>query len=108
MAMRAGRMDRRIVIQSVSRVQDASGEPLESWSTLATVWAAVSPIRGNERFVDSQEKAERTTRFRIRYRSDVTADNRISYDGNIYDIEAVIELSRQEGLEILTSTDNPS
>lgn len=108
MAMRAGRMDRRIVLQSVSRTQDAAGEPIETWAALATVWADVSPIRGNERFVDNQEKAERTTRFRIRHRSDITADNRISYGGNIYDIEAVMELGREEGLEILTSTDNPS
>ena len=37
-----GRMNERIAIESVSETRSASGAISESWSTFATVWAAIS------------------------------------------------------------------
>ena len=39
--MNIGFLDRRIVIQSASRTADAYGQTVPSWSTYATVWAAL-------------------------------------------------------------------
>lgn len=99
--MRAGKLDRRIVLQAFTTTQDGYGEENESWSTFATVWAQVMPFTGRERFVADQVSGEADTRFRIRWRSDIDVTQRIVYDGDTYDIEGVIEIGRHEGLEIL-------
>lgn len=100
--MRAGRLDKRITIEQVSTSQNAKGEPIESWSTLDTVWAEVYPVRGSETFEGQQVYAENTLGFRIRYRSDVTRKMRIDHGGTKYDIEAINEPrgTRSEVLEI--------
>lgn len=99
--MRAGRLDRRITFQRFASTQDEFGQPIETWSDYATVWARVEPLRGRERFEAQREHAEVDTRFHIRYRADITVLDRIAYEGDLYDIEAVIETGRHQGLEIL-------
>ena len=98
--MRAGTLDRQITIEALATVQDGFGDPVESWTALATVWAQMLPLRGTERFQAQQFDAELTTRFRIRYRDDVSELMRIVFDGDSYEIEAVIEVGRREGLEL--------
>jgi len=90
--MRAGRLDREIVIQQRSDAQDTFGQPQPTWTTLATVWAAKEDDRGREYFAANQLAAEAPTRFRIRYRADVTTRHRVSFAGTVYDIRAVVQL----------------
>jgi len=99
--IRAGELDRRVVIQTNTPVQDAYGEPVESWGTLATVWAQYEALTGRERFVADQVAAEIDARFTIRHRSDVTPKQRISWDSKTWDIEAVLEVGRKEALQLL-------
>ena len=103
--MRIGNLDRRITIQSNTPSQDSYGEPIASWSELDVVWAQVTVLggRGDERFVGEQDYATHRAEFRIRYRSDVTAAMRISYDSLVWLIESVVELGRQEGT-LITAT----
>lgn len=99
--MQAGRLDRRVTIEQVSRANDTFGDPIETWTVLDTVWADVRPIRGSEPFQGEQFQARADTRFRMRYRSDVDAAMRLRYRGDLYGIVSILELGRQEGLEIL-------
>lgn len=100
MGLAAGRLDRRITIEQPSFSQDASGQPVATWSTLATVWGAKKDIRGRERFAAEQEIAEETTVFLIRWRNDVTVEMRLVHDAKTYRIEGLAETGRREGLEI--------
>jgi len=88
--MRAGRMRHRVTIQQQSTTQDTYGQPANTWADVATVWAAVEPIRGKEYFDASQDNAETTTRVRMRYRSGITQDMRISFDSRLYNIQSII------------------
>lgn len=99
--MQAGRLDRRITIQTLTETQDSEGHPVKSWSALDTVWAQALPVRGGEQFLNAQKYAESEMRFQIRYRTDVTVKHRIVYDGKNYDILAVLEIGRRRGLNIL-------
>jgi SPP1 family predicted phage head-tail adaptor len=105
--MRAGILDRRVVIESYTTAQDEVGEPVKSYTTLDTVWAQVRPLRGQERFVAQQEYAEVTTRFRLRHRTDIDEKMRLVYGGDEYDIVAILEIGRREGLEILAKASVP-
>ena len=99
--MRAGQIDRRIVIERNTTTDDSLGEPIDSWATLATVWAEVREPRGREFFAGGQRVAEVDTVFIIRHRTDVTAKDRINYDSKLYDIQFIGEIGRTVGLEIM-------
>lgn len=99
--MRSGELDKSIAIQTNTPVQDAFGEPIDSWATTVTVAAKVMPTRGGERFTAQQYVGRTVVTFKIRWRTTPpTVKNRIVYDGRTYDITDVRELGRREGLEI--------
>lgn len=103
--MRAGELDRRVTIEQPTETRDSYGEPVTTWSELATVWASREDMRGQERFTAQQVHSELTTVFRMRYRDDVTTKMRLKENGVIFDIEEVVETGRREGLEITTKED---
>lgn len=100
--MRAGRLDRRLTLQTRTlATANAYGEKIASYSTLATVWGGKRDVSGREFFSAGQLHAEASTRFEIRYRSDLTAINRVVCDGITYDIAHIAEIGRNEGLELV-------
>ena len=101
--MRAGKLNRRITIQSISESRDAYGEPIKSWVTAYTVWAEVRPLRGDERAQNQQLVSKADTKFIIRYNSSmtITEQHRIQYDSDNYDITAILEIGHKKGWEIL-------
>ena len=84
--MSIGRMDRQIVIEQNTPTQDSAGQPIDSWATLATVWAEFLPAGGREFWQAKQVNAETVASFRIHYRSDVTRKMRLTFAGDTYDI----------------------
>lgn len=106
--MKAASLDRRVTIQSRTAAQSSTtGEVTYTWTDVATVWAEVIDLRGREFFAARQVQSDITTRFRIRYRSDVTVLNRLSYDGGTYNIRQVSQIGRKHGLEILAEAARP-
>lgn len=98
--MRAGRLNRRIIIQQATEVQDAHGQPVQTWTAYKTCWAEYLPKRGREFFAADQTIAEADAVFRIRYDSGVTRKMRISFGDDYYDITAISEIGYKEGLGI--------
>jgi len=98
----AGTLDRRIAIQRKTITNDEYGQEVETWADLAEVWAALKPLRGNERFAVQQLLGTGVMTFLIRYRSDlqIGVEDRIEYDGRAWDITDVRELGRRESWEI--------
>lgn len=105
--MWAGKFNQRITIEQNSPVQNSMGELTAFWTTLATVWAEVLPLRGRENFNGDQVIAVADTRFRIRHRAGLDNSMRIVYRENVYNIHSILEIGRREGLDILTSVNNP-
>ena len=118
--MRAGRLDRRITIQRFTTTYSPSGEPIETWTDLVSRrWAEVRPVRGDERFSAPQLAAKEQVEFRIRWGAavaDVNPRDRIVYpavqpgspaeeidEARLYDILAVHEISRRDGLRIIAA-----
>jgi len=99
--VRAGMMDRSIIIEQFSESRDAiGGTSAGSWSTFVTVWAGKQDVKGREYFGSDRKNAEIDTIFRIRYVSGITNKMRINYGGNYYDIYSIAEIGRNEGLQI--------
>jgi len=93
MAMRLGRMRKRITIYD--RTDDEAGEFSCSVtrSNPRTVWARVINSSGTQQ-VDSRNAGTGVThRITIRYRTDVTLRNQLLYNGKWYDIQTIQELN---------------
>lgn len=106
--MQAGRLNRRITIEEKSVARDSYGGESITWSAVATVWAAVLPIRGREYVAIRQAGAELTTRFLIRYMAGITPAMRVVYDGAAYYIREVIDpQDRHDHLELMTTAEAP-
>lgn len=116
--MRSGRMDRLITIQAKTEGQSGSGEIVETWivhDLRRRAW--MRPLKGDETYSNPQEVAVEQVEFGIRRSGNVASLNpeayRIVYpafeqDGNdddvtryVYDILAVHEIGRGEGLRII-------
>lgn len=89
--MNPGRLNRRVTIASHGTTPDAFGQPANTWATLATVWAEITPKRGRELVAAKSVDSEVSATITIRYRADVTAAHRITHAGKIYNIAAVID-----------------
>lgn len=100
----SGNLDRRIELQQRTQAgTDTYNEPLWTWSTLATVWAQVVPLAGQELWDAQQVNARIDTRFRIRFREDLDETMRVAYQGRYYDIERIAEVGHREGLDLYGS-----
>lgn len=98
--VRAGSFDRIVTIQQQTIGENSAHEPTESYATLATVRAQVVPSGAREATTADAIRAAKTTRFRIRYRSDVTEKDRVVFDSKTYKILGLTEIGRREVLEI--------
>lgn len=84
--MAYGQMDRQITIQQKTTARDAYGEPIETWTTLATVYAEWIPQSGQEFWQNQHTLATLTATYRIHYRADVTPLMRIVDGSRNYEI----------------------
>ena len=117
--MRSGRLDRRIDIQRFTQTTSDSGEPIETWADIATNRpASYRALKGDERYLTPQVTAIDQVEFTIRYEdalSNLNPKDRVVYPSRapdspaapendltkIYDVLAVNELGRREGLQII-------
>lgn len=84
--MRAGALRKRVAIQSVGSAVDSYGDLSNSWSTDATVWAAIDPVSGSETNIASELTGIITHKIKVRYRSGLTAENRLTYDSRTFEV----------------------
>lgn len=103
--MRAGNLDRLIELRHRVLTQNSHGEQVPSYpSAYATVWAEKLDQRAREYFAAQGTQAEATTRFRIRWRSDVVMTDRLVLDSVNYDIVQISEIGRRQGLELFATS----
>lgn len=88
--MRAGRLNRRVVIQAKLNTPNELGELVGGWGSIAAVWANIMQKSGMETIRNDMQMSVVDASIRIRYRTDVTAGMRVVDGNTVYDIQAVI------------------
>jgi SPP1 family predicted phage head-tail adaptor len=88
--MYAGRLRHRVTIERRGTAVDAIGQPVETWSPYATVWADVRHQQGLEAIHAGAPTSVARASIRIRYREDIDHSMRVSYKGKTYNIIAVL------------------
>lgn len=88
--MDIGQLNSRVVIEQRSTSTDALGQPVETWTTFATLWASIKHASGLETIKAGADASIVKASIRIRYRTDVTAAMRVKHHGTVYEINAVL------------------
>lgn len=99
-------MKNRIRFESAAKTRDEYGGFSESWTEVATVWAAIEPLNGREFFEARTTNEDTTVRFRIRYRPGLDTDMRIVEPlfGLIYDIQEIIHVAHEKREMVIMAT----
>ena len=87
--MRAGQLRHRIAIQESTDTADGAGGFTSSWSAISgmsSVPAAIWPLSSKESLDSMKLELQVTHKIRIRYRSGITAKNRILFGTRIFNI----------------------
>lgn len=89
--MAIGSLRHRLTVQRNTTAADGKGGQTSTWGTLATVWASVEPMRGNENKMAGAITSEVAYRVRARLRSDITIapKDRLVWDSKTLQIHAV-------------------
>lgn len=94
------RFDRRCAILRPTLTRDADGGPVSTFATLRTVWCRRVDEGGREFRTSGALRAEARALFYTRFYADISTADRISCEGITYDIVAVSETGRRQGLMI--------
>ena len=89
--MRAGTLRHSIVIEKKTEAQSTSGYPTETWATLATCRARVSPTGGFERWQGATPDTGRLHDIEIRYLSTVDTNMRVVFGSRVFYIKELID-----------------
>lgn len=106
--MRAGRLRHQVALQRPTGTLNEFGDPVGTWSTIATLWAAVEPLSGREYLAGQTVQSEVSHRITVRYFAGITPRDRIVWTDpstgldRTFDIRAVIDRDeRHAALEIM-------
>ena len=98
-----GDMRERIILQrrSLRAPVFNKSDPTHNYENIDTVWAKVETTEGKQLFNGVDPENVTTHEFCIRYRSDVTTETRVEYDGERYKIESVEDLDKRKRFTLL-------
>jgi SPP1 family predicted phage head-tail adaptor len=88
--LNCGQLKRRVALQRPASGQDALGQPLTGFETVATVWGDVRQPSGLESVRAGAEVSLVKASIRIRLRTDVAPGWRAAVDGVQHEVRAVL------------------
>jgi len=89
--MQIGKLRHRVRLERPGRTQDPNtGEMVDGWELVATVWASVEPLSAREFIAAQSAQSEVTARIVLRHREGITAGMRAVHRGQAYDIQGVL------------------
>lgn len=94
-----GAMDQQITFQRFTETSDGAGGSTQAWLNLpvnGTVWAAVKAKSGRESMNENRMTAVFVTVFTIYHRTDISELDRIVWNGENYNIRAILRTSGRE------------
>ena len=92
-----GKLRHRITIQTPTITRSDRGAEVLAWATLATVYADIRTVGGQEQVIANQlETATLLHTITIRYRTGITPKMRVLWGSRYFAIEAIIERDNRQ------------
>ncbi len=91
--MQIGKMNKRVALQQEQQTPDGAGGYTLAWTTLADVWANISPSSGREVSAAGRLEGQVTHKVTLRGRVDIqiTTDMRLLYGTRAFNVRAVLD-----------------
>lgn len=107
---RAGRYRYLVELQQPAASQAGNGEPIDNFSTVASAYAGIEPLRGRESFQAGRVTAETTHLIVMRFDPALAIDEtwRVKWGARIFDIEAAINVGERAAELELTAIERKS
>ncbi len=83
-------LNHRIEVQQRASGQDAAGQPVTPWVSLASLWADVRLASGQSRIKADVQTPMTRASIRVRRRFDILPGMRVLFDGARYTVEEVV------------------
>lgn len=99
--MDVGKLKHRLILQTPTQTQGATGEVTTTYETAATVWGSLRPMSAKEIVASNQTVEERNYQAVIRYYSSLTTEWRISNDSKTYEIIGILNYDEKDEYQIL-------
>lgn len=96
----AGDYDQRVEIQTPTETRGERGGPVTSWALHAKVWARVMTGTARDFVEGGRDLEERRISLILSYRSDLTNDMRVMWDGAAYRITGLTPYRSKNELQI--------
>lgn len=93
--MAAGAYNVPLVYELPTVTRNDSNEAIDTFITVATVWADIDPVSGREYFAGAAIQNDATLKIKIRHRRDITTRGRFRNGNRIYAITAVINVKER-------------
>ena len=89
--MEIGKLNRRVTIQQLVSGQDAAGQPVQTWTDVATVWANVAGDTGLRTIKNAGDVTAAIKRYsiRIRFREGLDEGMRVLLGAVPFDVKEV-------------------
>lgn len=99
-----GKLKNLITFEGLSQAKDSSGGMVDSWVQIASVWAQIKNLSGNERTLTASggQSTEARTEFTIRYLQNINTKHRIAYNGMVYNIKHINDWNEEHSMMIIT------
>ncbi len=88
--LRAGDMDQRVTI--TYPLYSSPPDEVASWPTLATLYAMVEFLVGDEVVSGDREVSKQLAKVKVHHRSDINTTMRLTHRSIEYDIRAVVDV----------------
>ncbi|NDV52163.1 phage head closure protein [Salipiger sp. PrR003] len=98
--MKAGKMVHVISIERATATISPAGTPVTTWAPVATLRAELVEQQAEEFLRNAGDTTVATIVFRTRFLPSLTDEDRVSFDGNAFDIDRIVPIGRRKGLEI--------
>lgn len=96
----ARELDQRVTFRKEVQTDDGMGGKSHTWADVATVWAKVRPMSGNEREHSDRQNVEANYLIVIRPRSDIDESCIAVWKGTQFNIRFAKDRPRSRFLEI--------
>jgi SPP1 family predicted phage head-tail adaptor len=98
--MRAGNLDRVIELQRRTTGLDLYGTPTPTWTPVATMRAQLLKNATDNQDGQRGDTTNAVLTFRTRFLDGVTLENRVSYQGQQFEIIGISEIGRRVGMDL--------